>query len=403
MELYIHIPFCMRKCLYCDFLSDTYDTDIRKAYTEALCREIVYYGRRYNEPVETVFIGGGTPSWLELPLMEKILSVMRRAFTIERTAEITIECNPGTLSKEAVAVYAQNGVNRISIGLQSANDDELALLGRVHTFNQFLKTYEAVRNAGYSNINVDIMTGLPGQTPQKLEDTLKRVIMLKPTHISAYDLMIEEGTPFFERYHGDVLRRENGQATKELPTEDEAYNLTKMTEEILQDAGYRQYEISNFAKPKFVCRHNIGYWRRVPYLGVGLGAASFLNHMRFVNERDIYRYIENAGREKAVFEGEKMISRHAVIAEVTPLSLADEMAEFMFLGLRMNEGFSRKDFESAFDRPIEAVYGDLIHKLCKEEWIGQHAGRIFLTEKGRDVANPILAQFLPDEEGVHKE
>ncbi|MBQ7677138.1 MAG: radical SAM family heme chaperone HemW, partial [Lachnospiraceae bacterium] len=288
MELYIHIPFCMKKCAYCDFLSAPHDRKMRARYTDALCREISYYGRHIREPFDTVFIGGGTPSWLEIPLMERIVKAAGKAFTVKEDAEISIEVNPGTVTKDAMEAYASWGINRVSIGLQSANEEELRLLGRVHSYEHFLKTFEIARNAGIGNINVDLMTGLPGQTPDMLLHSIRQVTMLRPEHISAYSLMIEEGTLFFDAYGQDAKRQAAGENTVYLPTEEALCELTDLVEETLSDYGYLQYEISNFAKEGFECRHNLGYWRRVPYLGVGLGAASFYDHTRYANERDIY-------------------------------------------------------------------------------------------------------------------
>ncbi len=377
MELYIHIPFCSKKCAYCDFLSAPHDKNIRAKYTEALCREIRSYAVKDTGVIDTVFFGGGTPSWLELPLMRQIIEAIDESFEIDQEAEVTIECNPGTVTKDAMNTYARWGFNRISIGLQSANEDELALLGRIHSYEHFLKTYELARNAGIKNINIDIMTGLPGQTPQKLLKTLKQVLMLKPEHISAYSLMIEEGTPFYEAYGEDAKRQAAGEKTLLLPNEDELCELTDLCISTLKEHGYMQYEISNFAKEGMECRHNIGYWKRVPYIGVGLGAASFYDHKRYANERDIYKYMDAPG-----------------IREVTALSRDDEMAEFMFLGLRMNEGISRKDFEELFGEPLWGVYGDALRKLAEEELIEAKKGRVFLTKRGREVSNIAFADFL---------
>ncbi len=381
MELYIHIPFCMKKCEYCDFLSAPYDRNLRAKYTDALCRELRYYGGVIDEPVETVFIGGGTPSWLEPALMEKIIDAMRSSFSIHKNAEVTIEVNPGTVTKDAMASYVSWGINRLSIGLQSANEEELKLLGRIHTYDQFLKTFEIARMQGIDNINVDVMYGLPGQKAETFLKTLRQIVMLKPEHISAYSLMIEEDTPYFERYGEDAKRQAKGEPTVYLPEEDELCAMTESCEKILEEHNFHQYEISNFAKVGYACRHNIGYWRRTPYLGAGLGAASFYNHTRYANERDIYRYIENPIQR---FE--------------TPLSREDEMAEFMFLGLRTIDGVSRKAFESAFDEPLLDVYGAVLARLIEEGLLEAKAGNVFLTKHGRNVSNAVLAEFLLEQE-----
>jgi len=379
LQLYIHIPFCVKKCAYCDFLSFSADEQTQKCYVEALQRELEYSGRKYGDRyISTSFIGGGTPSYLAVEGMEAVMECVYRNFEVAQDAEITIECNPGTVSDEKFTAYKKLGINRLSIGLQSANNEELQILGRIHTFEQFLQTYDMARHHGFSNINVDLMSSLPGQTPEAFIAGLKKVIRLKPEHISAYSLIIEEGTPFYEQYAADAKRQAEGLPTEFLPTEEEEYRTTKMTQELLQDAGYHWYEISNFAKPGYECRHNTGYWKRADYLGVGLGAASLIDNVRYANTDDIYEYMEE--------------SRTAVAKE--PVERDAQMEEFMFLGLRMVDGFYRDEFETAFDIAVEGVYGDVLKRLQQEELLVQQEGRIRLTEKGIDLSNYALAQFL---------
>ena len=392
MELYIHIPFCMKKCDYCDFLSAPYDLDVRRAYTKALCREIAFFGKKLaGERIETIFIGGGTPSWLETELLDAVMQTVHASFAVEKEAEISMECNPGTVSAAAFASYRRWGLNRLSIGLQSANDDELALLGRIHNFDRFLRTYENARKAGIYNINIDIMTGLPGQTPQKLYFTLQQVIGLRPEHISAYALMIEKGTPFYERYKFDAVRQHAGMATEELPDDDTAYQLTKLTEQVLKEHGFLRYEISNFAKDGLVCRHNVGYWTRVPYLGVGLGAASLLGHTRYANERDMDSYLYQCS-----LLSEDGSGASPVWAGVDELSRKDEVAEYMYLGLRMTDGISRAGFEQTFGQSIDTYYKETMEQLRNEGMLSLDGGRIRLTEQGMDLSNRVLAEFLLD-------
>ena len=349
LELYIHIPFCVKKCDYCDFLSGTYDADIRKAYTEALCREIKWNGIRLGDKLVTsIYIGGGTPSWLEVEYMANIMDAVHKYFHVDPQAEVTIEVNPGTVSSEHFNVYRSVGINRISIGLQSANDDELKLLGRIHTYDRFLHTYEFARVAGFDDVSVDIMTGLPGQTPAKLLHTIHQVVRLQPEHISAYSLIIEKGTPFYDRYKFDAVKQHAGMETEALPNEDQEYELYKTTQMELARHGYEQYEISNYAKKGHVCQHNIGYWKRVPYLGMGIGAASLMNETRFSNERDIHDYIEHA--KELVMENFRQESPMRV--DVQELSRQSAMEEYMFLGLRMNAGVSRSEFRQAFGLEI---------------------------------------------------
>lgn len=379
MELYIHIPFCVKKCAYCDFLSFSGDDRTQNAYVKALQKELDFYGNKYRDRcISTIFIGGGTPSWLDEGAMASVMECVYRNFEVAEDAEITIECNPGTVSDRKFAVYKEIGINRLSIGLQSSNDEDLKTLGRIHTYEQFLRTYDKARRYGFDNINVDLMSALPGQTPEGFLSGLKKVIRLKPEHISAYSLIIEEGTPFFEKYSHDVALRESGKATEFLPTEEDEYRTTKLTRAFLQEEGYHWYEISNFAKPGRECRHNIGYWKRADYLGVGLGAASLLDNVRYANTSDIYEYIK-APEQAAV--GEE-VSRSA------------RMEEFLFLGLRMVDGFHRTEFENAFGVAIEGVYGAELKQLHQEELLVQKEGQIRLTEKGIDVSNYALSKFL---------
>lgn len=381
MELYIHIPFCVKKCDYCDFLSFAADEQTQKSYVAALQKELAFYGAKYKDRrITTIFIGGGTPSWLKEDYMQAIMETVYHYFSVEQDAEITIECNPGTVTEHKFEVYRKIGINRLSIGLQSAHNDELKILGRIHTYEQFLKTYDMARKHGFTNINIDLMSSLPGQTPDIFCDSLHRVLQLKPEHISAYSLIIEKGTPFYDLYKFDAVRQEAGMQTESLPTEEEEYQTTKMTQHILKEAGYHWYEVSNFAKPGYECRHNIGYWKRVDYLGVGLGASSLIDNVRYSNTRDLYTYLSVPAD-----------SLHETAAQITR---NEQMEEFMFLGLRMRDGFYRDEFTQAFGIPIEAVYGDALNHLQQEELLLKREGRIYLTDKGMDLNNYVVAQFM---------
>lgn len=381
MELYIHIPFCVKKCDYCDFLSFAADEQTQKSYVAALQKELAFYGAKYKDRrITTIFIGGGTPSWLKEDYMQAIMETVYHYFSVEQDAEITIECNPGTITEHKFEVYRRIGINRLSIGLQSVHNEELKILGRIHTFEQFLKTYDMARKHGFSNINIDLMSSLPGQTPEIFCDSLYQVLKLKPEHISAYSLIIEKGTPFYELYRFDAVRQAAGMQTESLPTEEEEYQTTKMTQHILKEAGYHWYEISNFAKPGYECRHNIGYWKRVDYLGVGLGASSLIGNVRYSNTRDLYTYLSVPAD-----------SLHETAAQITR---NEQMEEFMFLGLRMRDGFYRDEFTQAFGIPIEAVYGDALNHLQQEELLLKREGRIYLTDKGMDLNNYVVAQFM---------
>ena len=381
MELYIHIPFCVKKCDYCDVLSFAADEQTQKSYVAALQKELAFYGAKYKDRrITTIFIGGGTPSWLKEDYMQAIMETVYHYFSVEQDAEITIECNPGTITEHKFEVYRRIGINRLSIGLQSVHNEELKILGRIHTFEQFLKTYDMARKHGFSNINIDLMSSLPGQTPEIFCDSLYQVLKLKPEHISAYSLIIEKGTPFYELYRFDAVKQAAGMQTESLPTEEEEYQTTKMTQHILKEAGYHWYEISNFAKPGYECRHNIGYWKRVDYLGVGLGASSLIDNVRYSNTRDLYTYLSVPA--DSLHETAEQITRN------------EQMEEFMFLGLRMRDGFYRDEFTQAFGIPIEAVYGDALNHLQQEELLLKREGRIYLTDKGMDLNNYVVAQFM---------
>ena len=402
LELYIHIPFCVKKCNYCDFLSFSSNQKTQEDYVNALLREIHYYGPLMKDRiVSTIYIGGGTPSWLAYERMEEILSALYQNFQIAPDAEVSMECNPGTVTKESLQSYFSAGINRLSIGLQSADNEELKLLGRIHTYEQFVKTYEMARNTGFTNLNVDLISGLPYQNTEKFMDTLRKVIQFQPEHISAYTLIIEKGTPFYDQYKFDVVRQEAGMKTEVLPTEDEAYRIYKMTQLTLKAAGYMQYEISNYAKAGYACRHNIGYWKRTNYLGMGLGASSLIDDVRYTNTTDLIHYMnetQNIQMKELEYEdrdkNQKKVLGTGIHANGQLLARKSQMEEFMFLGLRMNEGISRNEFQEAFHTPIEVVYRSVLEELKQEELLEMHAGRIYLTEKGMDLSNYAMAKFL---------
>lgn len=379
LQIYLHIPFCIKKCEYCDFLSFNADEKTQKEYIKSLIRDIRYYGENMPEyEVSTIYIGGGTPSWMDETWIQIIMSELFEAFDISPNAEISMECNPGTLTSRKLLTYRNSGINRLSIGLQSADDEELKILGRIHTFDQFLKSYEGARVAGFGNINVDLMSCIPHQTTEKFAQTLHKIIRLKPEHISAYTLIIEKGTPFYSRYKFDMVKQEAGLKPDELPDEDEAYRILKTTQTILKESGYNRYETSNYAKKGFECRHNIGYWTRENYLGIGLGAASLIENVRCSNTRNLDKYI--SGEE--------------IIIETTPVDRKGQMEEFMFLGLRMSKGINRYDFQETFGVPIEGIYLDQMEELKRDGLLEARAGQIYLTDKGSDLANYCMAKFL---------
>ena len=381
MQLYVHIPFCVKKCSYCDFLSFSCDEKTQMEYADALMREIEAYGLECKDyMVDTIYIGGGTPSWLNEDKLVEIMDTIYRNFMVLTDAEVSMECNPGTVTASKLQKYRMAGINRLSIGLQSADNEELKILGRIHTFEQFIKTYELARNAGFSNINVDIISGIPYQTTEKFLKTLQKVVRLKPNHISAYSLIIEKGTPFYDSYKFDAVKQEAGMKTEVLPTEDEVYRIYKMTQDYLKRAGYEQYEISNFAQPGFECEHNIGYWTRRNYLGLGLGAASLIENVRYTNTKDFYEYMKNP-KEGRVAEA---VSRKA------------QMEEFMFLGLRMNAGVTRERFFREFGISIDGIYKDVLEHMKAEGLLYVGNGQIRLTDRGMDLGNYVMSQFLID-------
>ncbi len=381
LELYIHIPFCIKKCEYCDFLSGPADASRRTQYVESLIDEIHAMGSQYSKEydVSTVFIGGGTPSILEETQMKEIGEAIRNSFDIVKDAEITMELNPGTVNLSKLCAMKEAGVNRLSIGLQSANDAELKMLGRIHTFQTFLETYQMARKVGFDNLNVDLISAIPGQTLESWKKTLQIVASLNPEHISAYSLIIEEGTAFYEKYTVDGKRKQ--EAVLALPDEDTEREIYQMTETFLKKYGYHRYEISNYAKNGFECRHNLGYWERKDYLGIGLGAASLIGKQRFSNTRDYLRYVER----KSVLE---------IREDQQDLTLGDEMEEFMFLGLRKIKGISISTFEKNFQRSIWEIYGKQLRKFEEEKLLVINQDTIYLTEQGLDVCNAIFVEFL---------
>ena len=375
MELYLHMPFCVRKCAYCDFLSFPSGAKTQRMYAKRLMEDIGVMGKRYGEiPVETIFIGGGTPSVPDSGLIVEIMEHVRHAFHVADGAEISMEANPGTVTREKLTDYRKAGINRLSFGLQSANDRELKLLGRIHTWAEFLESFTLARECGFANLNIDLMSALPGQTCESWKETLSRVTELDPEHISAYSLIIEEGTPFGERYGSEEGR-------KLLPDEDSEREMYHETKRFLKDCGYERYEISNYAKPGRECRHNIGYWTGVPYLGLGLGASSYLDGCRFTVNPDMKQYLEE---------------KPGMFTDIEKLTKKDMEEEFFYVGLRMTAGVSLSEFERRFGISAKEVYPGLMETFVKEKAARFEGDRFVLTDYGLDVSNYIMAQFLQD-------
>ena len=380
--VYLHFPFCVKKCSYCDFLSGPADRGTKKAYSDALCREIYSFGREYvmqelfsegeKIPVDTIFLGGGTPSVMDPADLTRVMETVLKVFDVLPEAEISMEMNPGTFREELLA-FVKKSMGRVSLGLQSADDSELSRLGRIHTYSEFERCYAALRDAGISNINVDLMSAIPGQTLASWEKSLTRILSMEPEHISCYSLIIEEGTPFFELFEKGRL---------DLPGEDEEREMYYLTERLMNAHGYHRYEISNYARPGYECRHNVRYWRRSPYIGFGIGAASLLDETRWSNTRDLQRYLSGSGSLSDIRE------------EIHHLSVREQMEEFMFLGLRMMEGVSAADFGEKFGCELDSVYGGVCEKLISEGLLVREGDRYKLTSRGIDVSNAVLAEFL---------
>ena len=372
LELYVHIPFCVRKCQYCDFLSGPSDEETKDRYIEALLKEIRAAEHTEDYEIVSVFIGGGTPSALKAEAIASIMRTLQEKFFFCEDAEVTIEANPGTVDPEKLTIYRNVGINRLSLGLQSTDAEELKLLGRIHSYEEFLKSYEWAREAGFSNINIDLMFAIQGQTGEAWRQHLYQVAELNPEHISAYSLIIEEGTPFAEQ-------------NLDLPDEDTEYQMYEDTAEILERYGYRQYEISNYAKQGYMCRHNAGYWQRLEYLGFGLGASSLYGGMRFSNTHQMQEYLTDSRKPEQIRK------------DVTFLSRNEQIEEFMFLGLRMTEGISEKKFEENFNVRLMDIYGDILQKYEETGFMEHIETKWRLTRKGIHVSNHILADFLLDE------
>ncbi len=423
ISIYIHIPFCVKKCQYCDFLSAPADSRTQEVYLRALKQEIREQAARYREyEVQTVFIGGGTPTAVPCENLCEVLKTVFSFYRMNPHAEISMEANPGTVTKEALLSYRKAGINRISIGLQSADDVELKLLGRIHTYRDFQQTYRWAQEAGFTNINLDIMSALPGQSVENYKKTLETVLSLNPQHISAYSLIVEEGTPFYEKYGQESEKLQaTGEKQPDLPSEEEEREMYALTEKLLAAAGYHRYEISNYALPGRECRHNLVYWKRGNYVGFGLGAASMVENVRFENIREMQKYLaEYAGMPDAepvfaeVAQGDKQALSNeqefslredthseneqelSIRENVHPLSLQEQMEETMFLGLRLTEGVSKAEFHRQFGVSMEQIYGEVIRKNTAKGLLIDEAGYVCLTREGMDLSNYVMAQFLLD-------
>lgn len=373
ISLYIHIPFCAQKCLYCDFPSFARKDHLRKAYIEALNKEIISLREKHNNlEINTIFIGGGTPSVLEADELECLLKEVAK-LNMAKDIEYSMECNPGNLTEEKLEVMKKYGVNRISMGLQAKQDNLLKGLGRIHNYKTFKENFLLAKKVGFNNINVDLMFGLPNQRLNEWEETLREIISLEPAHISAYSLIIEEGTAFYNLYENDKLK---------LPTEEEERKMYHLAKKILEENGFNQYEISNYAKEGKECRHNLAYWNMDNWIGVGSAAASYINGKRIKNISSVEKYINSINEKREAVE------------EIINNSKNDNMEEFMFMGLRKINGIDENEFKKRFSMNINDVYGEILNKYIDEGLLIRESGRIFLSEKGIEISNIIMADFL---------
>ena len=364
LGLYVHIPYCVRKCNYCDFCSlPNGRGEVPKEYVEALCAEIISYRGREERRLDTVYFGGGTPSLLTPEQVGKIMKSVRDAFEISPAAELTFEANPGTLSREKALAFKACGFNRVSLGLQSIHEKEMKKLGRIHNYQDFLTTFEMLRDVGFENISVDLMYGIPHQTKESFKESLRAVIALSPEHISAYGLIVEEGTPF---YNEDGLP---------LPTLDEECDMYDLARTILAEAGYEHYEISNYARATHRSRHNMLYWNFGEYIGVGAAAHSFCNGTRYYNTEDVEKYIGGNYRD----------------GSDTELDIAFEYA---MVKLRLKDGFSLSEYVSLFGRSFTEGKEVILSRLRDEGFIILTDDRIALTERGFYLSNSILVEIL---------
>ena len=370
VALYIHIPFCKQKCFYCDFPSYARKDDLMSDYIEALLIELKEKIKSYR--VRSLFIGGGTPSYLNEENLSKLMKVIKN-INFSEDAEKTIECNPGTVSEEKFNIMKDGGINRLSFGLQTTKNNLLKGIGRIHTFEAFKDNYNLARSVGFNNINIDMMFGLPNQSVKDWTDSLEEVAKLNPEHISAYSLIIEEGTPFYKLYNEDKLK---------LPSEEEEREMYKKCKDILIENGYHQYEISNYAKEGKECLHNEVYWMCDEYIGVGASSSSYIDRKRIKNIDDLREYIKRIGSGESIVDEEIINTKN------------DDIEEFMFMGLRMNCGIEEEEFKRRFHTDVDNVYKDVIEGNINKGLLERKRGRIYLTDKGIELSNMVMSDMI---------
>lgn len=391
--LYIHIPFCEKKCAYCDFLSFKSDNEEIEAYINSLNIELIQkaallknHSPKYE--ISSIFIGGGTPSILNTKYIYKIFDELNKNFSIMPDAEISIESNPNSLTYEKALSYIENGINRISIGLQSANDEELKTLGRIHNYNQFVNSYDEAIKAGFQNINIDLIKNIPNQTSASFKNTLDKVLNLNPTHLSIYDLIIEEGTKFYELYKNNELS---------LPSEEEQEKIDEVLYSTLKDNNYIRYEISNYAKADKICKHNLGYWTDIPYLGIGLAASSYFENRRYKNNINIKNYISFWKSYNNQYDNlYDLLSNTSIennIKDLSPKEIEQNlMNEYMMLSMRTIYGARKNYFHKKFGKTIESIYGKVLKSYS--DYIIEDDESFHFTNKGFDISNQILSSII---------
>jgi len=369
--LYIHIPFCRSKCLYCDFNSYEKREGEGPEYVRALLFELSAYQESYGFKYKTAFIGGGTPTVINCDLMGAIMDKVRPQLV--EGAEVTMECNPGTVNEEGLAYYRNLGINRLSIGLQAWQPELLRTLGRIHGREEFLEAFYGARKAGFSNISIDLMFALPGQTMEMWEETLLEVCRLGADHISCYSLKLEEGTKLYQLHNAGKVP---------MPDEDTDRDMYDKAIEILGMHGYSQYEISNFARKGMECKHNLVYWHNEEYLGIGAGSHSKLDGSRFWNYRDITRYNESLGKAELPVEGSEQPD------------INEDMWETIFLALRLNDGLEMTYFKDRYMTDFMGKYGATVKKLEEKGLVFLEQGRLKLTDRGRNLSNSVFIEFM---------
>lgn len=373
LGIYIHIPFCLKKCNYCDFCSFVGVNDtVKERYVDALCRHISNYAKKCADyTVDSIYFGGGTPTLLPIRLFEKIFEKLRESFNVSDKSEITVECNPKTADVTYFKALHRMGVNRLSLGVQSANDNELKALGRVHTWQDSVKAFSDARMSGFENISVDIMFGIPEQSEKSFGNTLDKIKELRPTHVSAYGLIIEENTPFYVNFENLVL-----------PDEDTEYTMYTGACRCLEEIGLVRYEISNFSLPGKESFHNLKYWKREEYLGFGVSAHSFFDETRFSCPSSLDEYIGGN-----------------FILDSTGISPNDRENEFVMLGMRLEKGISEREFENRFGKSFDSVYGKALEKFERSGFVVREDGRCRFTDNGFYVSNTVLSELLSFEDG----